>query len=324
MTGVHIDLYGSLAATGAGHGTMSAALKGLCGFVPETINIADSEAMIERNSVDGTLPLAGYPSSAYGVTAPGGEGQKVYGPVVNYRELDMTLRPLTVLPRHTNGMKIAAFAGEQLLLERTYYSIGGGFIVEGDEEATGGASLMNPPYPFGSAAELLEMANESGLSIAQLKMANECSLRSEQEVRDGILHIYRVMKECIGSSLARVGYLPGPLKVRCRAGAWHRDLMVEDPSKSPEFAIDWVNLIALAVNEENAFGGRVVTAPTNGAAGIIPAVLHYAMNYTQGIRHCGQAARDQAVVDFFLASAAVGVLYKKRASISGAEVGCQG
>lgn len=324
VTGVHVDLYGSLAATGAGHGTMSAALKGLCGFVPETINIADSEAMIERNSVDGTLPLAGYPSSAYGVTAPGGEEQKVYGPVVNYRELDMTLRPLTVLPRHTNGMKIAAFAGEQLLLERTYYSIGGGFIVEGDEEATGGASLMNPPYPFGSAAELLEMANESGLSIAQLKMANECSLRSEQEVRDGILHIYRVMKECIGSSLARVGYLPGPLKVRCRAGAWHRDLMVEDPSKSPEFAIDWVNLIALAVNEENAFGGRVVTAPTNGAAGIIPAVLHYAMNYTQGIRHCGQAARDQAVVDFFLASAAVGVLYKKRASISGAEVGCQG
>ena len=111
VTGVHVDLYGSLAATGAGHGTMSAALKGLCGFVPETINIADSEAMIERNSVDGTLPLAGYPSSAYGVTAPGGEEQKVYGPVVNYRELDMTLRPLTVLPRHTNGMKIAAFAG---------------------------------------------------------------------------------------------------------------------------------------------------------------------------------------------------------------------
>ena len=111
VTGVHVDLYGSLAATGAGHGTMSAALKGLCGFVPETINIADSEALMERNSVDGTLPLAGYPSSAYGVTAPGGEEQKVYGPVVNYRELDMTLRPLTVLPRHTNGMKIAAFGG---------------------------------------------------------------------------------------------------------------------------------------------------------------------------------------------------------------------
>ena len=162
--------------------------------------------------MDGTLPLAGYPSSAYGVTAPGGEEQKVYGPVVNYRELDMTLRPLTVLPRHTNGMKIAAFAGEQLLLERTYYSIGGGFIVEGDEEATGCASLMNPPYPFGSAAELLdEWANGGlGLSIAQLKMANECSLRSEQEVRDGILHIYRVMKECIGSSLARGGLFAGP------------------------------------------------------------------------------------------------------------------
>ena len=277
VTGVHIDLYGSLAATGAGHGTMSAALKGLCGFVPETIDIAAAEAMIERNSVDGTLPLAGYPSSSYGVNAPGGEESKVYGPVVHYREIDMTLRPLTVLPRHTNGMKIAAFAGEELLLERTYYSIGGGFIVEGDEEATGGASLTNPPYPFGSGAELVEVANEAGLSIAQLKMANECSLRTEQEVRAGILHIYRVMKECIGSSLARVGYLPGPLKVRCRAGAWHRDLMVEDP-----------------------------------------------MNYTPGIRHCGQAAREQAIVDFFLASAAVGVLYKKRASISGAEVGCQG
>ena len=321
---IHVDLYGSLAATGAGHGTMSAALKGLCGFVPETICIADAEAMMQRNSVDGTLPLAGYPSRAYTGGAPGGEGGKVYGPVLNYREAEMTLRPLTVLPRHTNGMKITAFAGEQILVERTYFSIGGGFVVEGDEEATGGASLSNPPYPFGSGAELLQLANDAGLSIAELKMANECSVRSEQEVRAGILGIRQVMKECIGSSLSRVGYLPGPLKVRCRAGAWHRDLMVEDPEKSAEFATDWVNLIALAVNEENAFGGRVVTAPTNGASGIIPAVLHYAMNYTPGIRHCGQAEREDAVVKFFLAAASIGALYKKRASISGAEVGCQG
>ncbi len=281
---IHVDLYGSLAATGAGHGTMSAALKGLCGFVPETICIADAEAMMQRNSVDGTLPLAGYPSQAYTGGAPGSEDGKVYGPVLNYREAEMTLRPLTVLPRHTNGM----------------------------------------PYPFGSGAELLQLANDAGLSIAELKMANECSVRSEQEVRAGILGIRQVMKECIGSSLSRVGYLPGPLKVRCRAGAWHRDLMVEDPEKSAEFATDWVNLIALAVNEENAFGGRVVTAPTNGASGIIPAVLHYAMNYTPGIRHCGQAAREDAVVKFFLAAASIGALYKKRASISGAEVGCQG
>ena len=321
---IHVDLYGSLAATGAGHGTMSAALKGLCGFVPETICIAEAEAMMQRNSVDGTLPLAGYPSRAYTGGAPGGEDGKVYGPVLNYREAEMTLRPLTVLPRHTNGMKITAFAGEQILAERTYFSIGGGFVVEGDEETTGGASLSNPPYPFGSGAELLQLANDAGLSIAELKMANECSVRSEQEVRAGILGIRQVMKECIGSSLSRVGYLPGPLKVRCRAGAWHRDLMVEDPEKSAEFATDWVNLIALAVNEENAFGGRVVTAPTNGASGIIPAVLHYAMNYTPGIRHCGQAAREDAVVKFFLAAASIGALYKKRASISGAEVGCQG
>ncbi|MDO5749938.1 MAG: L-serine ammonia-lyase [Rothia sp. (in: high G+C Gram-positive bacteria)] len=325
---IHIDLYGSLAATGAGHGTMSAALKGLCGFVPETISIADAEAMMERNSVDGTLPLAGYPSSMFSAQAPGGEEGKVYGPVLHYKETDMTLRPLTVLPRHTNGMKVTAFTerngAEEVLLERTYFSIGGGFIVEGDEEAAGGVSLAHPPYPFGSGAELLSMANEAGLSIAGLKMANELSIRSEQEIREGILHIYRVMKECIGSSLSRVGYLPGPLKVRCRAGAWHRDLMVEDPNKSPEYAIDWVNLMALAVNEENAFGGRVVTAPTNGASGIIPAVLHYAMNYTPNIRHCGAKAREDKVVEFFLAAASIGALYKKRASISGAEVGCQG
>lgn len=324
VTGVHVDLYGSLAATGAGHGTMSAVLKGLCGFVPETICLADADAMMQRNSVDGSLPLAGYPSHAFAQGAPSGEDAKVCGPVVSYREADMTLRPLTVLPRHTNGMKITAFEGEHVLDERTYFSIGGGFIVEGDEQVTGGAALADPPYPFGSGAELLQMANDAGLSIAGLKMANECSVRTQEQVRAGILGIQRVMRQCIGASLSRVGYLPGPLKVRCRAGAWHRVLMAEDTAKSAEFATDWVNLIALAVNEENAFGGRVVTAPTNGASGIIPAVLHYAMNYTPGIRHCGQSGRDAAVVDFFLAASAIGALYKKRASISGAEVGCQG
>lgn len=324
VTGVHIDLYGSLAATGAGHGTMSAALKGLCGFVPETIDILAAEALMDRNQVDGTLPLAGYPSAAFAEGAPGAATPKIIGPVVNYRELDITLRPLTVLPRHTNGIKVTAKAGEQVLLERTYFSIGGGFIVEENEESAGSSGLTQAPYPFGSGAELLDMANTAGLSIAQLKMENEKTVRSEEEVRAGILHIRQVMKECIGSSLERMGYLPGPLKVRCRASQWHRDLLAEDPQKSPEFAIDWVNLIALAVNEENAFGGRIVTAPTNGASGIIPAVLHYALNYVPAVRHRGQKVVDDAVVDFFLAAASIGALYKKRASISGAEVGCQG
>lgn len=321
---VHIDLYGSLAATGAGHGTMSAALKGLCGFVPETISIADADRMMERNQVDGTLPLAGFSSATYEKGAPSRDQGLVEGPVVNYKESDMTLRPLTILPRHTNGIKVAAFAGEKVLLERTYFSIGGGFIIEENEEAASGGGLDYAPYPFGSAEEMVDMANSNGLTIAQLKMENEKSGRSEQEVREGILAIRQVMRECIGSSLSRVGYLPGNLKVRCRAGQWHRDLMEEDSGKSMEMATDWVNLIALAVNEENAFGGRVVTAPTNGAAGIIPAVLHYALNYVPSVRSHGQKAQDDAIVDFFLAASAVGALYKKRASISGAEVGCQG
>lgn len=323
VTRVHVDVYGSLAATGAGHGTMSAALKGLCGFVPETINIADAEAMIAQNAVDGTLPLAGFSSKTFEWSHPQ-TADAVVGPVLNYREADMTLRPLTILERHTNGIKFSAWAGEQLLASKTYFSIGGGFIVEEGEDASASGGLDDAPYPFGSGAELLDMANSAGMSIAQLKMENEKSARSEHEIRTGILGIYGVMRGCIGSSLERVGYLPGGLKVRCRAGDWHRKLMEEDAAKTMELAFDWVNLIALAVNEENAFGGRIVTAPTNGAAGIIPAVLHYALNYVPAVRHGGQAKKDQAVVDFFLAASAVGALYKKRASISGAEVGCQG
>ena len=205
VTRVHIDLYGSLAATGAGHGTMSAAIKGLAGFVPETIDIAAAEALMDRNQVDGTLPLAGYPSAAFESGAPGPEATKVSGPVLTYKEADITLRPLTVLPRHTNGIKVTAYAGESVLLERTYFSIGGGFIVEEHEESSGSTGLSKAPYPFGSGEELLDMANSAGLSIAQLKMENEKTERSESEVRAGILHIRQVMKECIGSSLERIG-----------------------------------------------------------------------------------------------------------------------
>lgn len=321
--GLHVDLYGSLAATGAGHGTMSATVKGLAGWVPETIDVEASEALIRENQYTGRLRLAGFPPHLR--PAEAGRDDLVHGHEVRVSEAAMTLRPLTVLERHTNGIRFTAKDEDgQVLDQRTYFSIGGGFVIEEGEEAAGGDNLTDVPYPFSSAEELLTMANRDGLSIAEVKMANEMTARTREEVEDGILHIYQVMRECIGSSLGRIGYLPGPLKVRCRAGQWHRDLLEEDPNKSAEYAIDWVNLIALAVNEENAFGGRVVTAPTNGAAGILPAVLHYAMNYLPGIRTSGRLAKRRAVVEFFLASAAVGTLYKKKASISGAEVGCQG
>lgn len=320
---LRVDLYGSLAATGAGHGTMSATLKGLAGWVPETIDVPASERLVQENQATGRLRLAGF--------APGIEPCEaaredlVSGPEVALTEAGMVLRPLTVLERHTNGIRFTAVdADEAVLQQRMYFSIGGGFVIEEGEEAAGGDSLTDVPHAFTSSAELLQIADDAGLSIAQIKLANETTARTEEEVTAGILHIYQVMRQCIGSSLSRIGYLPGPLKVRCRAGQWHRELLEEDPRKEPSWAIDWVNLIALAVNEENAFGGRVVTAPTNGAAGILPAVLHYAMNYLPGIRTAGRRARERAVVDFFLAAAAVGTLYKKKASISGAEVGCQG
>ncbi|MGX6395889.1 L-serine ammonia-lyase [Rothia kristinae] len=320
---LRVDLYGSLAATGAGHGTMSATLKGLAGWVPETIDVPASERLVQENQATGRLRLAGFAPSI----EPREAARKdlVPGPEVALTEAGMVLRPLTVLERHTNGIRFTAVdADEAVLQQRMYFSIGGGFVIEEGEEAAGGDSLTDVPHAFTSSAELLQIADDAGLSIAQIKLANETTSRTEEEITAGILHIYQVMRQCIGSSLSRIGYLPGPLKVRCRAGQWHRELLEEDPRKEPSWAIDWVNLIALAVNEENAFGGRVVTAPTNGAAGILPAVLHYAMNYLPGIRTAGRRARDRAVVDFFLAAAAVGTLYKKKASISGAEVGCQG
>ncbi|MDN5774568.1 MAG: L-serine ammonia-lyase, partial [Brevibacterium aurantiacum] len=165
---------------------------------------------------------------------------------------------------------------------------------------------------------------ESDMSIAEIMLANEKSMRDEDEIRHGLLHIYSVMEECASASLDRSGYLPGGLKVRRRAHDWYLKLKAEDPDRDPGYYLEWVNLIAMAVNEENASGGRVVTAPTNGAAGIIPAVLHYALNYVDSVVKGGEAAKHAAIVDFLLTSAAVGVLYKERASISGAEVGCQG
>ncbi|GAA1554309.1 L-serine ammonia-lyase [Brevibacterium picturae] len=352
-TSIKVDVFGSLAATGAGHGTFDAILIGLEGCSPEHVEANELTARRTRMSETGTILL----------------GDAVRGGVeIAFTEDDMVKRPLTILPRHTNAMTVAAFdADGQTLAEETYYSVGGGFVTSetdflekelaaevvddepaedenddpsnadevagGDPEFAVADSVIDAelqsyseelPYPFHSAVELLQRCHDNDMSVAQIMLGNEKSMRDENEIRHGLLHIYSVMEECASASLDRSGYLPGGLKVRRRAHDWYLKLKAEDPDRDPGYYLEWVNLIAMAVNEENASGGRVVTAPTNGAAGIIPAVLHYALNYVDSVTKGGEAAKHAAIVDFLLTSAAVGVLYKERASISGAEVGCQG
>lgn len=310
VASLRVDLYGSLAATGRGHGTMTAVLLGLEGFHPELILPDEVEERLAAIADTGMLQLAGGISLPYGVE-------------------DMVLRPLTVLPRHTNGMtfQVQNDAGE-LLHEATFFSVGGGFIVrEGEEDAAAEQleeSKEQLPYPFRTAAELLEHCRNTGLGISDIMLLNEKTTHSEEEIRDGLLHIWQVMEECKNSAIMREGLLPGGLKVRRRAPDWHERLLKEDKDRDPKYWQEWVNLVALAVNEENASGGRVVTAPTNGAAGIIPAVLYYALHFAPGMENASQEDRDDVVVKFLLTAAAIGVLYKEQASISGAEVGCQG
>ena len=310
VASLRVDLYGSLAATGHGHGTMTAVLLGLEGFHPEKILPEEVEDRLAAIAGTGTLQLAGSVPLPYGVE-------------------DMVLRPLTVLPRHTNGMTFTVSdAAGDVVHAATFFSVGGGFIVrEGEEDAAQQEleeSKKELPLPFRTAAELLEHCRAQGLSISEIMFLNERASRSEEEIRAGLLHIYAVMEACVQTSLQREGLLPGGLKVRRRAPDWHERLLKEDKGRDPMYWQEWVNLVALAVNEENASGGRVVTAPTNGAAGIIPAVLYYALHYAPGMDQASQADRDDAVVRFLLAAGAVGVLYKEQASISGAEVGCQG
>ena len=305
VAGVRVDLYGSLAATGAGHGTQPAILLGLDGHHPETIRTDVKEARLAELRSGADVLLGG--------DVP-----------VTLRQEDMVLHPLTVLPTHPNGMTLTAFdADGQTLAEETYFSIGGGFVVtqaEADASAAGTAGEPTLGITFSSAEELLKLTETEGMSICEVMLAHETSTRSEAEVRERLLHIRDVMVECERNGISRTGILPGGLQVRRRAHDWYQRLDAEDPDRSAEFAEDWVNLVALAVNEENASGGRVVTAPTNGAAGIIPAVLHYAVHYTPA----GKADPDDAAVRFLLTAGAIGSLYKERASISGAEVGCQG
>jgi len=223
----------------------------------------------------------------------------------------------SVLPGHSNGMRFTAQdAALQILAREEYYSIGGGFVVRAGEETGAGTVLAEPPYQFDSGARLLEHGKTTGLEIHELMLARERTWRSETEVRAGLLRIWQVMQDCVRRGFDASGLLPGVLGVRRRAPKLYRQLMSGDPA-SPMHALDWVNAYALAVNEENAAGGQVVTAPTNGAAGIVPAVLHYYRRFEPG-------ADDGGVVRFLLTAGAVGMLYKQNASISGAEMGCQG
>ena len=300
---VQVELYGSLGSTGKGHGTDKAVLLGLEGEQPERIDTRTIPARLEAIRGSDTLTLLG-----------------IHPLPFNEREqLKFIRKPL---PYHPNGMLFRAFDAHGLQLRgREYYSVGGGFVV--GEGAVGTDRIVEDrtelPYPFHSGRELLDLCARHQMNFSDLVLANETAWRPESETRQALLEIWQVMQDCVTAGCHNEGILPGGLKVRRRAADLFRQLS-ETPGlqlRDPLNALDWVDLWALAVNEENAAGGRVVTAPTNGAAGIIPAVLHYYMRFAQ-------APDADGVVRFLLTAAAIGMLYKENASISGAEVGCQG
>ncbi len=305
ITQMRVELFGSLGATGRGHGSDKAVLLGLEGEEPEQV---DTDAVPER--------LAQIRSA---------KEIKLLGkhPVV-FRETDhLVMHKRKSLPFHPNGMRFAAFdADDQEIRSAVYYSVGGGFVV--DDKAAAGDDPITPdttevPFPFTTGAQLMESCAAQGLSVSDLMLRNELAWRTEPEIRGALLEIWSVMQDCVQRGCHREGVLPGGLKVKRRAPKLYRQLTEQEAqgSADPLAVMDWVNLFALAVNEENAAGGRVVTAPTNGAAGVVPAVLHYYHRFVPG-------ADDNGVVRFLLAAGAIGALYKENASISGAEVGCQG
>jgi len=298
-TQVSAQLYGSLALTGRGHCTDRAILLGLEGMSPDTIDSAAVEPALQRIRVGGRIRLLGRHEIAFD------------------EPMNLLFHGNEVLPGHTNGMRFTAHdAALQVLAREEYYSIGGGFVVHAGAEASIGVARATPPYEFNSGARLLEHGRTQGLEIHELILARERTWRSDADIRAGLLRIWQVMQDCVRRGFDAQGLLPGVLGVRRRAPKLYRQLMSGDAS-SPMHALDWVNVFALAVNEENAAGGQVVTAPTNGAAGIVPAVLHYYRRFEPG-------ADDDGVIRFLLTAAAVGMLYKQNASISGAEMGCQG
>jgi L-serine dehydratase len=298
------ELFGSLAHTGRGHGTDKALLIGFEGSEPDNCDPDQIPTTLARIRSSRRLDLLGRHAIAFD------------------EKTDLVFNKRQKLPYHSNGMRFCAYdEHDELLFTRDYYSVGGGFVVNHDEAA---ADRIVPdatplPHPFSSGDELLERCTESGMSIAAVVMDNERVWHSDAEIRGGLMNIWKAMQDCVTRGLREDGILPGGLKVARRAPTMYRELLSQPEAalRDPLTILDWVNLYALAVNEENAAGGRVVTAPTNGAAGIVPAVLHYYTRFCPG-------ANDNGVIEFLLTAGAIGILYKENASISGAEVGCQG
>jgi L-serine dehydratase len=302
VASVKAELFGSLGATGHGHGSVAAVVGGLAGSDPETVDPWAMRPLVEGCRSAKQLTLAGGPTIAFNP------------------DVDVVLHRRRSLPVHSNGMIFTAFdAAGVTLIARTYYSVGGGFVL--DESETGPNRIVPDstpvPYPFASGAELLAHCAETGFSLARVMRANERVWRSDAEIDAGLLHLWEVMGECIHRGLETEGVLPGGLKVHRRAPELLHRLQAETDTTDPLRGMDWITLYALAVNEENAAGGRVVTAPTNGAAGVVPAVLMYYRRFSPG-------ADSQGVIRFLLTAGAIGVVIKELASISGAEVGCQG
>jgi L-serine dehydratase len=299
---VAVHLFGSLGATGTGHGTITAVVLGLEGEEPQLVDPSLCTESVERVRSTGELRLGGIHPIAFDIVR------------------DVTLHLGTRLDFHSNGMRFDATRSDgTMILSREYYSIGGGFVLDALEVASPALESddIAVPYAFHSADQLVALCESTGLSVSELMMENEKTWRSEVEIREGLAHIWDVMQECITRGSATEGILPGGLNVRRRAAIQRAQLDAANDQTDPLRAMEWVTLFALAVNEENAAGGRVVTAPTNGAAGIIPAVLSYYVRFVPG-------ASDDGVVRFLLTAAAIGSLFKENASISGAEVGCQG
>ena len=303
--GLKASLHGSLAFTGLGHATDRATILGLAGFEPATYDAAKAETVLE--AIHSTQKIN-----------PPGLGELTFDP-----KKDLVFDYGPALPGHANGMILKATDAQgDVILQETYYSIGGGFVLTAAEQVEAGGSKAKAradvPYPFESADEMMEMAAKSGLTIAQMKLANELKFRSKADIDKGIARLWEVMNHCISRGMEGTGILPGGLKVRRRAKGIHDALIAERGLNmtAPHVINDWMSLYAMAVNEENAAGGQVVTAPTNGAAGVLPAVLRYYLDHVPG-------ASTNRIADFLLTAAAIGGLCKHNASISGAECGCQ-
>lgn len=295
------QLYGSLALTGKGHGTDKAVLLGLAGEKPDEIDPDVIDRMLQKIADEEAIELLGKHRIAFD------------------RDMHLLFLKSEMLERHSNGMRFTALDEHSNTLHaQEYYSVGGGFIVRGDDAAGDGStqSDVEVPFDFSSSEQLLAFCRENKLKIHELVLENEKAWRNETEIREKLLEIWHVMQECVERGTREEGVLPGGLNVKRRAPKLFRDLQSEAKKDSMD-VLDWVNCFALAVNEENAAGGRVVTAPTNGAAGIIPAVLHYYMRFVED-------ANEEGVINFLLTAGAIGTLYKKNAGISGAEMGCQG